>query len=352
MLNGDHGPLQFLPGVGPLLDSQRTVGIIKKRHLGYFIVDHGDVLSRLLADDIMRRGIPFNHGIIADFAEGDLNAAVPIRHKDADGVAVRADDLETAPADGNFRPRLIFEDSQPGFIFNGGAVRVVAVSGKAHGRGGVGVHHIILDIPVLILLGADRIVDGVLIDIGAERELDTAGFAIHAFQRVQNLELAGIAVAGALRGNGGDVPVVHVHNPGAVGNRSRICKEHLHRIVTYPGFAPECENLLFVLLSINGDLVGRVPIRGAGDFRGQHLCPGRAAGIDVLGGGEHLLGALQFYPGKGRVDLEVVDVPVAQKVTPERHLRGVVALVLVLQAKLLQGTGGVTVGDDAQHFGI
>ena len=204
----------------------------------------------------------------------------------------------------------------------------------------------------MVFLGTNCIVHRILVDVRAEGELDAPSFPLHTFQRIQNLELAGIAVSGALRGNGGNVPIVHIHDSGSFGDRCGICKEHLHRIVTYPGFAPECENLLFVLLSINGDLVGRVPIRGAGDFRGKHLCPGRTAGIDVLGGGEHLLGALQFYPGKGRVDLEVVDVPVAQKITPERHLCGIVTLVLVLQTQLLQGTGGITVGDDAQHFGI
>ena len=41
---------QVHAGIGFFLNTQSTVGVIKKCHLGYFIVDDGDILGRLLAD--------------------------------------------------------------------------------------------------------------------------------------------------------------------------------------------------------------------------------------------------------------------------------------------------------------
>ena len=65
MLNGDDCSLQFLAGIGPFLNSQRAIGVVKKCHLGHFIVDHGDILGGLFADNIMGCRIPFNYGIIS-----------------------------------------------------------------------------------------------------------------------------------------------------------------------------------------------------------------------------------------------------------------------------------------------
>ena len=204
----------------------------------------------------------------------------------------------------------------------------------------------------MVFLGTNCIVHRILVDVRAEGELDAPSFPLHTFQRIQNLELAGIAVSGALRGNGGNVPIVHIHDSGSFGDRCGICKEYFHRIITDPCFAPEGKNLLFILFAVNGDLISRIPIRCAGNLRRQHLRPSRPSGVDVLGRGEHFLGALQLHSGQRGIDLEVVNIPVTQEVTPEGHLRGIITLIFVFKAKFLQRTGGIAAGHNSQHLGI
>ena len=352
MLNGDHSTLQLLPGIGAFLDSQCAVGVIKKCHLGYFIVDHGDILGGLLADNIMGCRIPFNYGIISTLLKRDLDAAVPVRHKDADGVAVRADNLKTAPADGNFCPSLILEDAQSslGRLLIG--ICVIAVSGNPHRCGRVRVNDIILQISINILFLANCVKNGILINIGAEGELHAPGLSLYAFHGIQDFEFAGVAVPGCFCGDRGNIPVIHVHDPGSLRDHGWIGKGDIDLIIAYPGLRPEGKDLLLVLLAINGDLVGHIPVRGTGHLGGENLIPSCASGIDVLGGGEHLLGALQFHSGQIGIDLEVVNVPVTQKITPERHFSGIITLVLVFQAQFLQTAGRIAAGDNANDLGI
>ena len=180
MLDGDDCPRQVHAGVGFFLNTQSTVGVIKKCHLGYFIVDDGDILGRLLADHIMLWSFPFNYGIIPAFAKGDLDAAVPIGHKSTDGIAVRTNDFETSTTNRDFRPRFILDDPQPGIVFLYRLVGVVAESGEVHFRGRVRIDYIILEFTVFILLLANCIKYGVFIDMCTERELDAAGFSFNA----------------------------------------------------------------------------------------------------------------------------------------------------------------------------
>ena len=81
MLNGNDRAGQILAGVRPLLNAEGAIRVIKKCHLGYFIVDHGDILSGIFADDIMGGRLPFNDGVISDFGKRNFNAAVTIGDK-------------------------------------------------------------------------------------------------------------------------------------------------------------------------------------------------------------------------------------------------------------------------------
>ena len=132
----------------------------------------------------MGRSFPFNYGIIPALFKRNFDAAVPIGGKSTDGVAVRADDLEQCPANWNLGAGFILDDAQSGFILDGRIVRVVTVCGQSHCHGRVSIYYIILEFTVLIFLLANRIKHGVFIDIGAERQLNTAGFSLYAFQRV------------------------------------------------------------------------------------------------------------------------------------------------------------------------
>ena len=297
MLNFDDRPRQVHASVGFFLDTQSAIGIIKKCHLGYFIVDDSDILCWLFADDIMGGGLALNYGIIPHFTQRNFDTAIPIGHKGTDGVTIRADDLEQCPTNWNLGAGLIFEDSQAGFILDGRTVRIVAVCGQSHCGRGVSIYYIILEFAVFIFLLAYRKKYGVFINIRAERQLNAAGFSLHAFQRIQYLELASIAVACTLGGDRGNVLIVHVHNACALRDERWIRKRHIYRIITYPSFRPESKNLLLVLLSVNGDLIGGIPIWSAAYLRGEHFIPGRTTGINVLCRSQNLLRSLEFYAG-------------------------------------------------------
>ena len=109
---------------------------------------------------------------------------------------------------------------------------------------------------------------------------------------------------------------------------------------------------MLVLLSVNGDLIGGIPVWGTGHFRGEHFIPGRTTGVNVLCRSQNLLCSLKFYAGQVGIDLEVVDVPVAEKITPQGHFSCVVALIFVFQSQLGQASRVIAVGHDTDNLGI
>ena len=167
MLDCDDCPRQVHAGIGFFLNTQSTVGVIKKCHLGYFIVDDGDIL-----------------GIIPALFKRNFDAAVPVGHKSTYGITVGADDLEQCPTNWNLGAGLILDDAQSGFILDGRTVRVVAVCGQLRCCSGVSIYHIILEFAIFIFLLTYRKKYSVLIDICVERQLDAAGLALHTFQRI------------------------------------------------------------------------------------------------------------------------------------------------------------------------
>ena len=181
MLDFDDRPRQVHAGVGLFFDTQGAIGVIKKCHLGYFVVDNGDILGGFLTDDMMRGGLPFNYGIISTLAERNLDTAVPIGHKCAYGVAIRTDDFKPAAADRDLCASLIFEDTQAGIIFDGWAVSVIAVCAQLHGSSRISIYHIVLEISILICFLTNCKKDGIFINVCAERKLDAAGFSSYTF---------------------------------------------------------------------------------------------------------------------------------------------------------------------------
>ena len=353
MLNGNDRAGQILSGVRSLLNAEGAIRIIKKCHLGYFIVDHGDILGRLFTDDMVCRRIPFNDGVIAANGQGDFNASVILDNKYAKGIAIRANDLKTGAAEWDLRPGLVLQDPQARIrrIFLR-RIRIAADGIEVQRCGGVGIHHIVLQVAVLVFLQAAGKEHSVCIYLAVQGELDAACLALDALHRIQYLEGPAVAIVHPLRLDRRDVLVIFVYNAGAGGDTCGVSEGDVDGIVVHPGLGPNSELLLLVLLAVNGDLVGGVTIRRAGYLRTFHVVPGGALGIDVLGCRQDLLCPLCLVPGQVGIYRELVDIPVADEIAPQRHFGGVKALVFVFQAQFGQGAGGVAAGHNAHYLGI
>ena len=209
-----------------------------------------------------------------------------------------------------------------------------------------------MQIAVLVFLLADGVHGGILGHRRGEGELYAPGLARHTLQGIEDFELAGVAVAGGLGSDGGDLVVVHVHDFRALRHLGGVGKGHGHVVVIYPGLAPNGKDLLFVLLAVDGHGVGGGLVRRNGHAGVQHIVIGSAPLVDVLGGGQDAVADVQLAPGQAGGDLEVIDGPVGEQIAPEGHLGGVVGLILVVQAQFPQAAVGVAIGNDAHHLGI
>ena len=219
MLNGNDRAGQILSGVRSLLNAEGAIRIIKKCHLGYFIVDHGDILGRLFTDDMVCRRIPFNDGVIAANGQGDFNASVSVGNKYPHGIAVRANDLKTGAAERDLRPGLVLQDAEACIrrIFLR-RIRIAADGVEVQRCGGVGIHHVVLQVAVLVFLQAAGKEHSVCIHLAVQGELDAACLALDALHRIQYLEGPAVAVVHPLRLDRRDVLVILVHNAGAGGD--------------------------------------------------------------------------------------------------------------------------------------
>ena len=302
---------------------------------------------------MVRRRRPFDHGVVALQCHGKLDHTVVISGENAHSGALGVYHFEQGAAQRQLRPCLQLEDLQLGPVVDDGpAVLIIAVRREPHLRGGIGVHQIVLELAVFVRLHACGVEDAVLIDIRPEGETHTAGLSFYLIRRVEHLELPGKAISGVLRGDEGDIPVGEIHDTGALGHLIRKGKGHIDPVITDPGLTPEGKDLLLVRLAVDGHLISGIPVRQAGHSGLGHLIPAGAPDIDVLGRGQDLLRPLELHSGQGGIDLQVVDVPVAQQIAPEGHLGGVVRLFRVLKVQLLQAAGGVAMGHDAHGLGV
>ena len=142
--------------------------------------------------------------------------------------------------------------------------------------------------------------------------MDISTLTTDAVYWVQYLELSGVAVAGSLGGNSGDLIVVHVHNLRVLWHGAGVGEGHGHVIVIYPGFAPDGEHLLLILLAVNGHGVGNGGLRRGGHAGGEHIVIGSAPLVNILGGGQDAVANVQLGAGESRGHLQVGDVPVWQ----------------------------------------
>ena len=332
MLNGNNGTGQVHTRVGLLFDAETAVRIVEVGDFRNLVVYHRDVLRRLLADQVVLGGLPFNDGVIAGFQQGDEDLAVAVGDKAANAVTVGADDLKPSAGQGQFRPGFVFQNPQARLVrFILRVIGIVAICGQIHGNGGIGIYHIVLQVTIGVLLLAYSIEHSVLVDVCAEGELDAASLTLNAFCRVKHLELTGISVTSSFGGNGGNILIVEVNNPGAFGNRGGVSEAHIDRVIANPGLALESKDLLLILLAVHSDGVCGITIRGAGNTGGKNFRPASTSGVNVLCRCKDLLCPGQFIPGQGGIDFQVVDVPTGDQIAPKRHFRGIVRLILVIQ---------------------
>ena len=230
--------------------------------------------------------------------------------------------------------------------------RIAAESRLANFRRRIGVAHIALEGAILAGLRAQGIVDGVLIDIGVERHLHRAGLVAYAVLGVQNLELTGIAGTIGRGSDLSDVVVVHVYDAGALRHFIRHGETDVDVIVANPCFRIRRKHLLQVFLTVHSDGIGRIFIGCHRDGRLRHTVPPDTAFVNVLCRRQQFFAAFLLYAGQGRVDRQPVNAPAVDEIAPERHLRGVVRLILIIQLKFRQAAMRVAIGDDADDLRI
>ena len=185
-----------------------------------------------------------------------------------------------------------------------------------------------------------------------ERHLHRAGLVGYAVLGVQHLELTGIAGTIGRGPDLSDVVVVHVYDAGALRHFIRHGKSDVDVIVAHPCFRIRREHLLQVFLAIYGDGIGRIFIGCHCDGRLRHTVPPDTALVDVLCRRQQFFAAFLLHTGQGWVDRQPVNAPAVDQIAPERYLRGVVRLILIVQLKFRQTTMGVAIGDDADDLRV
>ena len=332
VLDLHHRSGQVCAGVGQLFNAERAVRLVPAGQLRHFAILHLDVLRGSIADKMVQWGHALIHGVVARQCQRDGHGAVRAGGEGADGGSVGIDHLKNSAAERGIRTLFQLDELQAGVRrFGLFPIAEIAVRGQAHGDSRVGVAHIVLELAVLVDLGAGGIKYRVFINIGGKRKLDAAGLARHRSGRVQHLEFTAIAIPGAGGGDGGNILVVHIHNARSCGDGGRIGEGYADGVIAHPCVRVNCKHLLLVLLSVHRDGIGGVPVRGSGNAGRVDLVPCRAAHIDVLGCGKDGLCPLKLFSCEIGIDLQVVDVPVGEQVAPQRHLGRIVGVVLVLQ---------------------
>ena len=348
-----HGSGQVCAGVGQLFNAERTVRLVPAGQLRHLAILHLDVLHGSIADKMVQWGHALIHGVVARQRQRDGHGAVRAGSEGADSGSVGIDHLKNSAAERGIRTLFQLDELQAGVRrFGLFPIAEIAVCGQAHGDGRIGVAHIVLELAVLVDLGAGGIKYRVFINIGGKRKLDAAGLARHRSGRVQHLEFAAVAVPSAGGGDGGNVLIVHIHDARSIGNGAGVREADADGIVAYPCVGVDGEYLLFVLLAIDGNSISGITVSRGSDAGRVHLAPSCAAHIDVLGSGKDGLCPLQFRAGQVGIDLQVIDVPVGKQIAPQRHFGRIVGVIFVFQLQFRKAAGGIAVGDDTHDLRI
>ena len=185
-----------------------------------------------------------------------------------------------------------------------------------------------------------------------ERHLHRAGLVAYAVLGVQHLELTGIAGTIGRGPDLSDVVVVHVYDASAIRHFIGHGETDVDVVIAHPCFRIRCEHLLQVFLAAYSDGIGRIFIGCHCDSRLRHTVPPDTALVDVLCRRQQFFAAFLLHTGQGWVDLQPVNAPAVDEIAPERHLRGVVRLMLIVQLKFRQTAMRVAIGDDADDLRV
>ena len=342
-----------------LVHAQIAVGCIFKGDSRGIAVVHGNGLGGFRAQQVPPGRCFLCNDILAGEGQRNNDLAAGIRNKAAEDRPIRCLYLESCAGKGRIRSGFYLFDDKGSFCGRFRFVwgirrrgRIAAEGRLADFRRRIGVAHIALEGAILAGLRAQGIVDGVLIDISVQRHLHRAGLVAYAVLGVQHLELTGIAGAIGRGPDLSDVVVVHVYDAGALRHFIGHGKSDVDVIVANPCFRIRCEHLLQVFLAVYGDGIGRIFIGCHRDGRLRHTVPPDTAFVDVLCRRQQFFAAFLLHTGQGRVDRQPVNAPAVDQIAPERHLRGVVRLILIVQLKFRQTTMGVAIGDDADDLRV
>ena len=342
-----------------LVHAQIAVGCIFKGDSRSISIVHGNGLGSFRAQQVPLGSRFLRNDILTGEGQRNNDLAAGIRDKAAEDRSIRCLYLESCTRKGRIRSGFYLFDDKGSFCGRFRLVRgigrrsgIAAEGGLPNFSGRVGVAHIALEGAILAGLRAQGIVDGVLIDIGVERHLHRAGLVAYAVLGVQHLELTGIAGTIGRGPDLSDVVVVHVYDAGALRHFIGHGKSDVDVIVANPCFRIRCEHLLQVFLAVYGDGIGRIFIGCHRDGRLRHTVPPGTAFVDVLCRRQQFFTAFLLHTGQGRIDRQPVNAPAVDEIAPERHLRGVVRLILIVQLKFRQTTMGVAIGDDADDLRV
>ena len=342
-----------------LVHAQIAVGCIFKGDSRGIAVVHGNGLGSFCAQQVPLGRCFLCNDILAGEGQRNNDLAAGIRDKAAEDRPIRCLYLESCAGKGRIRSGFYLFDDKGSFCGRFRFIRgigrrsgIAAEGGLPNFSGRVGVAHIALEGAILAGLRAQGIVDGVLIDISVQRHLHRAGLVGYAILGVQHLELTGIACTIGQGPDLSDVVVVHVYDAGALRHFIGHGESDVDVIVANPCFRIRCEHLLQVFLAVYGDGIGRIFIGCHCDSRLRHTVPPDTALVDVLCRRQQFFAAFLLHTGQGWVDLQPVNAPAVDEIAPERHLRGVVRLILIVQLKFRQTTMGVAIGDDADDLRV
>ena len=180
MLDLHHGTGQVRSGVGQLLDAKHSVRLVPAGQLRHLAILNLDILCGRITEQMVQGCHTLIHGVVARQRQRDGHGAVRAGGEGADSGSVGTDHLKNSAAERGIRTLFQLDELQTGVRHFGFlTIAVITVCGQLHCGSWVGVAHIILELAVLVDLGAGGIEHRILIDISREGKLDAAGLACH-----------------------------------------------------------------------------------------------------------------------------------------------------------------------------
>ena len=303
MLDPDSNTLQRFSGIADLLYTEISIRSVPEGYFGSFPIGNGNILRGTIRQQMVFRGNQLGNGVIAHLNIRNLNDTVIVGREGAEHIALGRNHLKDSALQRLLRPLLQLDDPQSsllrllGFfwflrIFRIFGFRViwnrnVGIVGKFadyRGRNGnirIGIEHIVLDFTIFVCLKTACVVDGVLYHDAAHVDLNTARFPLYSRGRIHNLTLPFVPHITWFR-NGQTVNFLIVHIQ-QLGSCRDITSQAKFKGFQQPGITFNGDDLLIIVLAVDGNGIGGILIHRGGHFWGNQFIPDHAAVIDVNG---------------------------------------------------------------------